>query len=331
MSALKSTFITKEQLPLVIEPEDSNITPLEFSKLLKEERAFLKEKLLQHGGLLFRNFPIKDHVDFANFIQQLNFGDFINYIGGDSPRKKICEGVYTSTEAPPYIKISLHNELSYLKTYPAHIYFYCETPPETGGETIIADARKVFQSIDNEVKNRFIEKQLRYVSCYYYKSDFMQFINRYHKSWIDVFETEDKSEVERKCIENDVKFEWNHNDWIKISQTRPATLKHPITDESVWFNQAHLYDLNPKLLGLWPYLGMKLLYLRKNTKLHEVFFADNTIIPQEDLYHILNVLDQNTTSFPWQKGDVMVLDNILSMHGRSTFTGKRRVLAAMTN
>lgn len=64
--------------------------------------------------------------------------------------------------------------------------------------------------------------------------------------------------------------------------------------------------------------------------LHQIFFADDSKIPREAIYHILDVLDQNTVYFPWQKGDVLILDNILAMHGRASFQGKRRILTAMT-
>ena len=61
-----------------------------------------------------------------------------------------------------------------------------------------------------------------------------------------------------------------------------------------------------------------------------MFFANGSPIPREDLYHVLDVLDANTVYFPWQKGDLLILDNVLAMHGRATFTGKRRILTAMT-
>ncbi|MBA3720935.1 MAG: TauD/TfdA family dioxygenase [Parachlamydiaceae bacterium] len=333
MDAVKTKFITNSELPLVIEPTDPKMPLSEFLNLLSQQNEFFQKNLLKYGGLLFRNFPIHNEDDFSSVIKNLKTGKFLDYIGGDSPRKKIRDGIYTSTEAPPAVKIPLHNELSFVKHYPSHIYFYCQFPPIEKGETIIADARKVLQSIDPDIKKRFGEKNIRYESCYFYKSKFMDFVNSIqtcHKSWMDVLETTDKKEAERKCIENEFEFEWNQNDWLKISQVRPAFMSHPITNEKVWFNQAHLFDFNPKFLGLWRYLAAQMLYSRKHMSLHKVFFGDKTKIPRDDIYHIMDTLDANTVSFPWQKGDVMVLDNLLAMHGRATFEGKRRVLAAMT-
>ena len=330
MRQMTTGFITEAKFPLLAEPKDKGLSLEGFLNLLKEEREEISQQLLHHGGILFRNFPVHNEVDFEKVINSLKFGKCIDYIGGDSPRKKIHGGVYTSTEAPPQIAIPLHNELSFVKHFPKHIYFYCQIQPEVGGQTTISDARKILRAVDERVKERLVEKGIKYVSCYYYKSKLMSTVNGSHKTWLDVFETDDKEEVERKCRENEFDFEWTKNDWIRISQTRPATYVHPQTQEEVWFNQCHLYDFNPKFLGWWRYLAVKALYCRDHMKLHDIFYGDGSRIPREDIYHILDVLDANTVYFPWRKGDVLVLDNVLAMHGRATFSGKRRILAAMT-
>lgn len=329
----KQSFVTTECLPLVIEPRHNNISLHEFLTLLKQNQKIIQKKILRFGGILFRNFPLKNEYDFAAVIKTLDLGTPIPYIGGDSPRNNIIDGVYTSTEAPPSFKIPLHNELSFVKHYPSHIFFFCQIAPETKGQTILADARKVYESIDPEIREKFISKGLKYTSRYFYKSKLMDFINSIqpsHKSWLQVFETDDKEKVEQLCKENDFNLKWSNNDWIEISQTRPAVLKHPITQEMIWFNQAHLYDFNPKLLGLARYIGSQLLYCRKHMKLHEVTYADGSPIPRSYFYHILDVLDANTLYYSWQPGDLLALDNVLSMHGRAPFTGKRRVLTSMT-
>ena len=329
----KTYVFSQSTLPLVIEPVDKKMNFSEFMDALKNSNAFMHHNLLKYGGILLRNFPIQSAEDFKKTIENIHTGNCIDYIGGDSPRKKVLGNIYTSTEAPPSVKIPLHNELSYIKKYPPHIYFFCETAAEGGGATILADARKVYADMDQGLRKQFIDQQILYESSYFYKSGLMDFINaiqKGHKSWIDVFETEDKKEVERKCLENEISYKWNQNDWIHISQKRPAVIAHPLTNEMAWFNQAHLFDFNPRFLGFWRYMGAQILYARPHMRLHQVFFGDKSPIPRDALYHVMDILDQNTIAFPWQKGDVLILDNILAMHGRAPFTGKRRILVAMT-
>jgi alpha-ketoglutarate-dependent taurine dioxygenase len=332
----ESTLFGDEPLPLVLSPKRGhNGSKLaEFLELLRGERSALRARLLQHGGLLFRGWPLENAQDFAAAIDALGTGSSVNYIGGDSPRRKITQAVYTSTEAPAAIKIPLHNELSFVRHYPKHIFFYCDVAPARRGETILGDARRVYRALDAGVRERFIERQLKYVSAYYGHSLLMDLVNSLqpsHKSWRDVFETNTRSEVERLCREHDFEFEWHDENWIRISQTRPAAITHPETKEWVWFSQAHLYDFSPRLLGTWRFVAQKLFYLRRHTRMHEIFHADGSGVDRADLYHIMDTLDANTVAFPWHKGDMLVLDNVLTMHGRATFDGPRRILAAMTS
>jgi alpha-ketoglutarate-dependent taurine dioxygenase len=301
---------------------------------LSSERASLRAAMLEHGGLLFRGWPLDGAADFAEAIDALATGNAVSYIGGDSPRRKLHGAVYTSTEAPAAVKIPLHNELSFVRHYPRHIFFYCERAPQQRGETILGDARRIYRALDPDVRARFIDKQLKYVSAYYGRSLVMDLLNSLqpsHKSWREVFETDLPDEVERLCRDHDFEFHWHDANWIKISQTRPAAITHPETQEWVWFSQPHLYDFSPRLLGTWRYVGAKLFYARPHTRLHEVFHADGSKVARSDLYHLMDTLDANTIAFPWQRGDMLVLDNVLSMHGRATFAGPRRILAALTS
>lgn len=333
MEMFKYSQIEGSALPLVVEPKNPIVDMEAFLEHLEAHREEFKAKMLKSGGLLFRGFPLRTATDFEEAIRALRLGDFIDYIGGDSPRAKITENVYTSTEAPPSFKIPLHNELSFVDNYPKQIYFFCEIEPTSQGETIIADAREIYKGVRPDVRERFKENGLLYSSCYYGESALMDWINSIqtsHKSWKQVFETNQKTEVERLCQENAFEYQWNQNDWLKISQRRPAVIDHPETGDKVWFNQVHLYDFNPRLLGLWRYVAATLFYLPKHMRLHETFFSNGKPIPREDIYHIMDVLDQKTIAFPWKRGDFMALDNVLAMHGRAPFNCKRRVLTAMT-
>jgi alpha-ketoglutarate-dependent taurine dioxygenase len=327
-------FVKEGSFPLVIKNDINPMSHPEFLQEITKNQENIKKLLLKHGALLFRGFPVEGADQFSQVIESLSLGEFVNYIGGDSPRNKVEKKVYTSTEAPPSLLIPLHQELSFMKKHPKHIYFYCDIAPKIKGETIIADARKVFEALNLDVKQRFYMNKVTYVSHYPYQNRIIKLVNRFqrsHKSWIEVFETSDKNAVEKLCIENEFDWKWLKKDWLEIKQTRPAIINHPFTKEMVWFNQAHLYDFNPKLLGWKNFIAAKLFYLRKSTRLHEVSFADGSIIPRKDLYHILETLNQNTVAFPWKKGDVLVLDNILAMHGRAPFNGPRRILTALTS
>lgn len=332
MNFIRTTLINKEKLPLVIEPKQE----LSFEALLlliRENRPYFQEKVLEFGGFLLRGFPIANADQFNGVVEALDFGKPLNYIGGDTPRDKVKDKVYTSTEAPPSFKIPLHNEMSFVKHFPKHAYFFCETPPQQGGETIIADARAIYQAIDPKVRDRFENRGLKYISNFYAKNPLLDLINRYkraHKTWMDSFETSCKEEVEKRCRENEFGYRWMPRNWLQVTYERPATMTHPQTGDKIWFNQAHLYDYNPRLLGRLNWLGTRLLYMRPHTVMHEIYFGDDTPVKRKDLYHIMDVLDQKTIKYPWQKGDMLVLDNVLAMHGRAPFEGKRRILAALT-
>jgi TfdA family taurine catabolism dioxygenase TauD len=60
------------------------------------------------------------------------------------------------------------------------------------------------------------------------------------------------------------------------------------------------------------------------------YFADGSPIPVADLDTIREVYDEVSYAFPWQAGDIMVINTMLPAHGREPFTGRRRILAAMT-
>lgn len=332
MNTTHTKFINSQKLPLVIEP--SGVFSYEgFLDYLRNNREALSKKILTFGGVLFRGFPVAGADQFNGVIDALGLGKPISYIGGDTPRDKVKGKVYTSTEAPPSFMIPLHNEMSFIKHYPRHIYFHCELPSQEGGETIIADARGVYNSIDASVREKFIHRGLKYISNFYGQSWTLDLINRFrraHKTWMEAFETNLKDEVEQRCCENSFGYKWTRKDWLQVIYETPSIIAHPETGERVWFNQAHLYDYNPRLLGFWNWMGTKLVYWRKDTLMHEIFYGDGASIHKKDLYHVMDKLEEETIRFPWQKGDVMVLDNILTMHGRAPYAGKRRILAALT-
>ena len=111
---------------------------------------------------MLRDFNIENQADFKEIISLITPA-LKNYIGGDSPRDKLSDSVYTSTNYPAEVFISLHNEKSYSVNYPDLIYFFCEIQPLVGGETPILDGRRMYRLLDKQIIDSFRKKKLKYV------------------------------------------------------------------------------------------------------------------------------------------------------------------------
>jgi alpha-ketoglutarate-dependent taurine dioxygenase len=60
------------------------------------------------------------------------------------------------------------------------------------------------------------------------------------------------------------------------------------------------------------------------------YFGDGTSLDSGELKHIREVVRKEMLLVEWQAGDILILDNMLTAHGRMPFTGPRKVLLAMT-
>lgn len=309
-------------LPLIIEPEADGLEKQSLSSLidwLTNDRATFDSELLKHGALLFRGFSIRSADEFEAVTQAIE-PRLLSYVEGDSPRTRVKGNIYTSTEYPKEYRISLHNELSFAHKWPRKLFFYCAVPPAAGGETLIADCREVLRALPAEVRQRFAEKKIMYV-------------NNLHgglgigKSWQETFETADKAAVESHLRSGGAQFEWKTDGGLWISQVREAVTVHPETGEQVWFNQADQWHAS--LLDEETREAFLDLDLDERDLPHNSFFGDGSPIDPEDLKRIRSLMFDKAIFFPWQQGDLLVIDNMLTAHGRNSYEGTRRILVAM--
>lgn len=280
------------------------------------QRAGIDRVLSTVGGILFRGFSVSTPIDFKRFAA--SFGaPLASYEFGSTPRSKVFTGVYSSTEYPAHQFIPLHNEQAYTRPWPSRIWFHCMKASETGGETPIADSRLVYQRMPTEIREQFASRELLYVRNYSGALDL---------PWQKVFNTEDRSQVERYCQDNDIEWQWKDDGELQTRQRCAAVLQHPENGEWVWFNQAHLFHVS----AIEPSVRASLLAAvgEENLPRH-VYFGDGSAIPDALLDSVREVYRQTAISFPWQAGDILMLDNRLVAHGRNPYTGDRKVIVAM--
>lgn len=326
-------FVNEQHMPLAVSPKDDSLTLAYFQEWAAAHQYELKALISERGALLLRNFPLGSAEDFAGAIKSVIGRELIDYRGGEGSRKKVAEGVYTSTEAPPQFHIPLHNELSCTNHSPEYICFYCDKAPEPGsGQTILGITEAVTQDIlqHPEIWDFFNGHAIKYISRHPPEGSFYSKVNPTHKTWPQAFETNDKLEVENICKQKGLAYRWL-GDWLEVTRTVPA-IQNPnrYFDHPYWFNQVHLYHANPRIRGGWMnHILANLLYYSPTTRQYDVELEDGTAIPREIIYGIYDVLERQTIKFDWQKEDALIVHNIKALHGRAPYQGQRRILVSM--
>jgi alpha-ketoglutarate-dependent taurine dioxygenase len=301
-------------LPFVIKP---GTLGLDLMAWAKNNRGFLEERLLQAGAILFRNFDLSSTEEFERLIETVS-GRLLDYSYRSTPRTLVSGHIYTSTEYPAHQSIPLHNELSYSCSWPMKLWFFSMQVAEQQGETPIADSRRIYQHIPVEIRTCFERKGLMYVRNYGTGLDL---------DWEDVFQTRSRQEVEDYCRAEAIELEWIGDDQLRTRQRCQVSMKHPQTGEMVWFNQGHIFhvsrlpaEVRESLLATFAEADLP----------RNVYFADGTAIDPAMVDEILKVYEQQAVIFPWRAGDVLLIDNMLTAHGRNPFRGKRRVVVGMS-
>jgi alpha-ketoglutarate-dependent taurine dioxygenase len=269
------------------------------------------------GAVLLRGFEKVSASEFRDFAA--GFGEpMLSYEFASTPRTRIEADVYSSTEYPAHQWIPQHNEQAYTLRWPMRIWFYCDVAAEEGGETPIADSREIYRRIDPGIRRRFAEKQLLYVRNYG---------NGLDVPWWQVFQTRERADVEAYCRQNRIEWEWREDDQLRTRQICQSEARHPVTGEAVWFNQAHLFHVS----SLEPELRDSLLaVIDDESELpRNVYYGDGMPIEDAVLDEIRACYDDTMLRFSWREGDILMLDNMLTSHGRAPFKGPRRVLVAM--
>ena len=317
LSVSQGELVTAEpqngaDLPLVMSPSIGGVDLVTWAL---NHRELIQGRLLKHGGILFRNFDVSSPEVFEQFAMACS-AELLEYRERSSPRTRVNNNIYTSTDYPASQSIFFHNENSYQRVWPMKIFFFCVTPSTGGGETPIVDCRKVFERIDQEIRRRFIEKGWMLVR---------NFGDGLSLTWQSVFQTEDKIAVEDYCRQAGIETEWR-GDRLRTRQVRQAVAQHPLTGEMVWFNHAAFFHVST----LEPSTRKVLAGLKEEDLPNNTYYGDGSPIEPAVLEEIRGAYRKEAVSFVWQEGDILMLDNMLAAHGRNPYVGPRKILVAMT-
>jgi hypothetical protein len=84
------------------------------------------------------------------------------------------------------------------------------------------------------------------------------------------------------------------------------------------------------LSNLQPVVRESLLSQFKEEDLpRNAYYGDGSPIETSVLDEIRGIYQETAIHFPWQRGDILMLDNFLASHGREPFVGPRKIVVAM--
>ncbi|WP_033438731.1 TauD/TfdA family dioxygenase [Saccharothrix sp. NRRL B-16314] len=122
--------------------------------------------------------------------------------------------------------------------------------------------------------------------------------------WQEACETEDRPDVENHCRDNRIAFERQPSGGLRTRQCRAAVIRHPSTGKRADVPSADL-----------PF---------------DTRFGDGTSIATDTVRAINEAHETSALREPWQRGDLLLVDNVRVAPGRDAYAGDRTVALVMT-
>ena len=262
-------------------------------KLTSVSRESMRELYKEHGALLLRGFS-SDLEEFRQLAVDLCPVAIHNESRNRVTlgRAQDIQSASLGTGAFP-----LHPELSREPWRPDTCFFYCVSPPVTGGATTICDGVAIVRDLPADLREKLASRRLKYMQAA--RVEELQF-------WLGVSEPDDAALADPPP-DCPYRFERVGGQVARIF-TRPLLHRPMFTDELAF--------------------GNFLLFARFLRGRTFPQLDDGTPVPDEWLQIVKQIGDRLTAPIEWQRGDLLILDNSRFMHGRTAVTeGDGRLIA----
>lgn len=316
-------------IPLALKPSTPDVdldAVVETIKKLQSQDGILTKKLARHGTLLFRGLPINNAEDFSKFAHAFGYKPH-EIIGIVVTRPSLAPNVSPANESPKDVTIYSHNESPQVPHAPEYVFFYSHKAPEIGGETPISSSLELFNRVQREIPefiDELAEKGILSTVKYKFTAQHEGSSTLKEAFGKEIDEGDDEATRKRKIEEQIARYgrgkyttwEWE-DDGITLTHRLPVIRTHPLTNlPSLFTAQYYKY----KKQG------------NESRKAIDQFYGDGTKIPEEYLKKVSDIIDDIRVLHKWQRGDVLVYDNIVGQHGREAWQGEqsdRVVLASL--
>lgn len=228
-----------------------------------------------------------------------------------------------------------HLEMAYNKSYPKKVFFFCHEAPKLneGGETPIVEMKDFHLSLPIQMVEKLRKVGIKYMrhlpSAASTSSNSSSSQQIY--TWQSIFFTDDKLQVEKRCLELGYDFSWDLKDnSLSWSYVLPAFIKHTPDGEECWFNQATC--LHGSYYNDYPDVEEVVGDESSKPAPTNTCYGDGTPFSLEEVQFMRARLWERACAVSWSKGDLLVMDNTRVAHGRMSFSddSKRAILVSLS-
>jgi alpha-ketoglutarate-dependent taurine dioxygenase len=358
------------QLPLVISPSDPAVAKRleDFTAAHSEQ---IMGDVAAHGAILFRGFEVSSVYHFQQGILSIRGMKGMDDVMMSEAGRTIIDGTRFVLHTNQFFKTGgtlalgdFHNENYYVPDVPRFISFFCLQPSRRGGETGLLNTAGLYRALPDGLK-----RELEAEACQVATIPFADVLARYQltgeqlenfcrTAGLRVIERDNtrfiviyKPSVFVHPVTNEKALSINFSGVLGSVGLRAAMVDSFLPDYAGSRWMLH------RLVWRWPFLveGPKhLRFLLSNPKAiwHGTSQAVRAFVQGERVASSKNVrprhriaalirdesvgtfaasVRQNFSAFPWQKGDVLLIDNIKTAHAGMAGAGKREIRALMCN
>ncbi len=284
----------------------------------RSHRSDYVAQAAEHGAVFFRGLPLVTAEDFDAFVAAFGLPSFTyDRSLSNAVRINHTPRVFSANEAPPEVDINLHHEMAQTPIYPSKLFFFCQKAPDSGGASSICRSDILWQRIVDErpaFARACEEKGLKYTHTMPPIEDASSGMGR---SWKNTLGVQTREGAEARLGELGYSWKWLEEDALRVTtDPRPAVRKLD-SGRTAFFNQL-----------IAAFTGWK---DSRNDPSKAILFGDETPMDVESAQQVVEWAEQLSFDVPWQVGDVAIVDNFVSMHGRRTYRGSRSLLASFVH
>ena len=302
--------------PLILSCETSEARLDDVSEWIRSNSERLVNQAAEHGAVLFRGFPLRTDQDFDQFIRAFGLQNFTYEDSlSNAVRTNRTERVFTANEAPADVNICLHHEMAQTPIYPSKLFFFCEKAAEQGGATPLCRSDVLFARMSQampQFTSDCREKGLLYSHTMPAEDDAASGMGR---SWKSTWKADRRDEAEQRMTDLGYSWEWLPDGCLKVTTPKLQAVRSLENGSTSFFNQL-----------IAAFHGWK---DSRNDPSKSITFGDGSPLDVETMNRVIDMAEEITFDVPWQTGDVALVDNYVTMHGRRTFSGTRKVLASL--